>query len=119
MPQRLGNFAATGVDPVLQNPLGPPGTPIPPGKEFNAAKDAVPIDPVTGKKASTPTSVQYFEAGIWTGRTLANGDVISNNPDDWKSITPGLAIKPLGPGCGKGNTGLPDNTPPSTPGCVG
>jgi hypothetical protein len=35
MPQRLGNFAATGVTP----PLAPSNAPIPPGEEFNLAKD--------------------------------------------------------------------------------
>ena len=84
----------------------------PAAKDYSAAVNG-------GKKASTPTAVGEFESGyVWTGRSLADGTPISNDPNDWTNITPGLAIKPLGPGCGKGNTGLPDNTPPGSPGCV-
>jgi hypothetical protein len=110
MPQRVGDFAATGVTP----PLASSNDPIPPGQEFNLAKDYyAAVHP--GEKASTPTAIGEFEAFVWTGRTLADGTPISNNPDDWTNITPGLAIKPLGPGCGKGRTGLPGNTPPCIP----
>jgi hypothetical protein len=111
MPQRLGDFAATGVTP----PLAGSNDPIPPGQEFNLAKDySAAVN--GGKKASTPTAVAEFEAFIWTGRTLAGDPTsISNNPDDWTNITPGLAIKPLGPGCGKGRTGLTGNTPVCIP----
>jgi hypothetical protein len=116
MPQRIGDFAATGVTPELPNPNGT-GNPIPPGQEFNAAKDYyAAVHP--GVKASTPTAVGEFEAGyVWTGRTLdpPTTPPIANDPADWTNITPGLAIKPLGPGCGKGRTGLPAGTPV----CVG
>ena len=105
MPQRLGDFAATGVTP----PLAPSNDKIPPGQEFNTAKDYyAAVHP--GQKANTPTAVAEFESFVWTGRTLADGTVISNNPDDWTNITPGLAIKPLTPGCGKGRSVIPGNT---------
>ena len=96
-------------------PLASSNAPIPPGQEFNAAKDySAAVN--GGKKASTPTAVGEFESGfVWQGRTLADQTPISNDPNDWTNITPGLAIKPLGPGCGKGKTGLPAGTP----GCVG
>jgi hypothetical protein len=106
MPQRLADFAATGTNPEIPNPNGT-GNPVPPGEEFNVAKLLF-----KGPGESTPDAIRDFEAFVWTGRTLANGTPISNNPDDWTNITPGLAIKPLGPGCGKGRSGLPDNTPP-------
>jgi hypothetical protein len=110
MPQRLGDFAAIGVTP----PFAPSNDKIPPGQEFNAAKDlSAAVN--NGKKSSTPTAVGEFESYVWTGRTLADETAISNNTDDWANITPGLAIKPLGPGCGKGRTGLPDNTPQCIP----
>ena len=113
MPQRIGDFAATGVTPPLENPNGT-GNPVPPGQEFNLAKDFYAATH-PGEKANTPTAIAAFEAFVWTGRTLANGTPILNDPDDWTNITPGLAIKALGPGCGKGRTGLPDTTPPTPP----
>ncbi len=116
MPQRLGDFANTGVTPELADT----NAPIPPGKEFNLAKDySAAVN--GGKKASTPTAVSEFEAFIWTNpggppRTLAGDSTpIPSTVEDWTNITPGLAIKPLGPGCGKGRTGLPDNTPSCIP----
>jgi len=116
MPQTIGNFAATGVDPALPNPNGPPpNAPIPPGQEFNIAKDySAAVN--GGKKANTPTAVGEFESGVvWQGgRTLADGTPVSNRPEDWTNITPGLAIKPLGSACGKGKSG----TPAGTPDCV-
>jgi hypothetical protein len=49
MPQRLGDFAATGVTP----PLAPSNDKIPPGQEFNTAKDYyAAVHP--GQKANTP-----------------------------------------------------------------
>lgn len=111
MPQRIGDFAATGVTP----PLAESNAPIPPGEEFNLAKGLF-KDP----GESTPDAIRDFEAFVWTPpRVLLNGDElpvpISNNPQDWENITPGLAIKPLTPGCGKGRTGLPDTTPQCVP----
>jgi len=123
MPQKLGDFAATGVTPELPNPNGT-NAPIPPGKEFNAAKDySAAVN--NGKKANTPTAVGEFESGyIWADpdgagplppvRTLADGTPISSDPNEWTNITPGLAKKPLGPSCGKGKSG----TPAGTPDCV-
>ena len=89
--------------------MAPSNDKIPPGQEFNAAK-AYSAVVNNGKKASTPTAVGEFEYFVWTGRTLADGTVISNNPDDWTNVTPGLAIKPLTPGCGKGRSVIPGNT---------
>jgi hypothetical protein len=110
MPQRLGDFAATGVTPAL----APTNDPIPPGQEFNTAKDYyAAVHP--GQKANTPTAVGEFESFVWTGRTLADGTPVSNDPNDWTNITPGLAVKPLGPGCGKGRTGLPADAPTCVP----
>ena len=110
MPQRLGDFAATGVTP----PLAESNDPIPPGQEFNLAKDLF-----KGPGESTPDAIRDFEAFVWTPpRVLVNGTdtiVISNVPDDWENITPGLAIKPFTKGCGKGRTGLPDNAPRCVP----
>ena len=49
MPHRLGDFAATGVTP----PLAPSNDKIPPGQEFNTAKDYyAAVHP--GQKANTP-----------------------------------------------------------------
>ncbi len=110
MPQRLGDFANSGVNP----PLAETNDPIPPGQEFNLAKDFYAATH-PGEKANTPTAVKEFEAFVWAGRTLADGTPVSNNPDDWTNITPGLAIKPLGPGCGKGRTGLPSTAPTCIP----
>ena len=57
MPQRLGDFAATGVTP----PLASSNDPIPPGQEFNLAKDYyAAVHP--GEKANTPTAIAEFEA---------------------------------------------------------
>jgi hypothetical protein len=102
MPQKLGDFAATGVNP----PLAVSNDPIPPGQQFKVAKDLF-----KGPGDSTPDAIRDFEAFVWTDRTLADGTSLSNDPDDWEKITPGLAIKPLGPGCGKGRTGLPADAP--------
>src|SRR4051812_11135817 len=115
MPQRLSDFAASGVDPVLQNPLGPPGTPIPPGQEFNLAKDLF-----KGPGESTPDAIAQFESFVWTNppgrppRTLVGvPGSIPSSVDDWTNITPGLAITPFTHGCGKGRTGLPAGIPAS------
>jgi hypothetical protein len=102
MPQRLGDFAATGITPGL----APTNDPIPPGKEFNLAKDLF-----KGLGESTPDAIRDFESFVWSTHTLPDGTVVSSDPADWGNITPGLAIKALGSGCGKGNTALPAGTP--------
>jgi hypothetical protein len=104
MPDKLGNFVESGI-------VGPPtglSAPLPPGKAINLAKDLSPGVP-------TPTAIQNFEATLWSNHTLPDGIPIPSDPDDWGNITPGLAIKPLTPGCGRGNTGLPVGAPD----CVG
>ena len=101
--QRLGDFAATRC----HTPLGlESNDPIPPGQEFNLAKDLFQIGP----GESTPDAIRDFEALMIFGqpRVLVNGTdtivIIEHYPDDWENITPGLAIKPFTKGCGKGRT---------------
>jgi hypothetical protein len=99
MPEKLGNFVATGVTP----PAGS-GDRIPPGQQFNAAKDLFPGVP-------TPTAVRDFESFLWSTRQLVLPDgtleTITSNPEDWEGITPGLALKPLTPGCDHGRSAVP------------
>jgi hypothetical protein len=108
MPQRLGDFAATGVTP----PLAETNAPIPPGKEFNLAKDLSPGVP-------TPTAIRNFESFVWSNSQLVLPDgtleTIPSDPDLWTNVTPGLAIKPLTPGCDKGRSAVPADAP----NCVG
>lgn len=108
IPGKLGNFVENGI-------IGPDtglSSPLPPGKAYNLAKELSPGVP-------TPEAVKNFEVGLWSTHTLADGTQdgtpVSGNPDDWGNITPGLALKPLNPGCDKGKSGVPD----SAPKCVG
>jgi len=99
MPATLGNFVEHGIDPVdtgLKSPL-------PLGEVIKG------LAKTSGVNA--PDAVAGFEAGLWSSHTLADGTQISSDLEDWTNITPGLAIKPLGPGCGKGKTGLPSDAP--------
>jgi hypothetical protein len=102
MPKKLGEFADSGITPSLSSPYAP----IPPGEEFNLAKDTHDLlHP--GVKVSTPTAIGEFESVIWGSGHQVVDPATSVPSTGWDNITPGLAIKPLGPGCGKGNTGLP------------
>ncbi len=116
MPEKLGNFVTTGV----KDPAGD-GSPIPPGQEFNLAKDLFKTDPVTGKNipgVSTPDAIRDFESALWSSHQLVLPDgtleTIPSDPADWTNITPGLAIKPLTPGCNHGKSAVPGSTQ-----CVG
>ena len=102
MPRKLGDFVTTGVSPSAGT-----GEKIPPGQEFNLAKDLFPGVP-------TPTAIRDFESALWSGHTLADGTVVPSDPALWDDITPGLAIKPLTPGCGHGRSAIPGATQ-----CVG
>jgi hypothetical protein len=96
MPEKLGNFVATGVTPSAGT-----GDPIPPGHEFNLAKDTHDLlHP--GVRASGPVATGEFESLLWSSHTLADGTVIPSDPNEWGNVLPGLAIKTLTPGCDKG-----------------
>jgi len=99
MPEKLGDFVATGVTP----PAGS-GDPIPPGQEINLAKDMFP-------GVRTPTAIRDFESFLWSTRKLVLPDgtleTVTSNPEDWEGVTPGLAIKPLTPGCDRGRSAVP------------
>ncbi len=102
IPQKLGDFVASGVTPSAGT-----GAPVPPGQEINLAKDLLPGQP-------TPDAIRDFESALWSTHTLADGTVIPSDPDLWEDITPGLAIKPLTPGCDSGRSAVPGSTQ-----CVG
>ncbi len=95
IPQKLGDFVASGVTPAAGT-----GDPVPPGQEFNLAKDLFPGEP-------TPDAIRDFESALWSTHTLADGTVIPSDPELWEDITPGLAIKPLTPGCDRGGRPYP------------
>ncbi|KRE27602.1 hypothetical protein ASG82_14520 [Mycobacterium sp. Soil538] len=102
VPAKLGDFVTSGITPSAGT-----GEPIPPGQEINLAKDLFPGVP-------TPTAIRDFESALWAGHTLADGTFIPSKPDLWEGITPGLAIKPLTPGCNSGRSAVPGSTQ-----CVG
>ncbi|HNM84257.1 MAG: hypothetical protein U0Q20_01085 [Mycobacterium sp.] len=110
MPQKLGDFSATGVTP----PLAASNDPIPPGKEFNLAKDLF-----KGPGESTPDAIRDFESFVWSNSQLVvpgGTETITSNPQDWEGVTPGLAIKPLTPGCDHGRSAVPSS---ASTRCVG
>ncbi|HKV20268.1 MAG TPA: hypothetical protein VJR50_14650 [Mycobacterium sp.] len=101
MPDKLGNFVEHGIEPAN-----------------TGLKAPLPLGAVVRGLAKTPTvntpdAVAAFEADLWKTHDLANGQDITS--DGWGNITPGLAIKPLTPGCEKGRSAVPDGAPK----CVG
>lgn len=113
MPARIGNFFKDGIKDAAGNGAGD-GSPTTPGSVISTQAK---VDGI-----NTPDAFRDFEAGLWSNYKLVRPDgtleTITSNPKDWENITPGLAVKTVGPGCGKGNTGLPANTPTQSPGCV-
>ena len=102
MPEKLGNFVDSGVAP---DDL-PFSAPLPPGEVINGLAKADNIN--------TPDAVAGFESNLWGTHTLVDGTPLPSNLDEWGNITPGLAIKPLTPGCDKGRSAVPGSTQ-----CVG
>jgi hypothetical protein len=101
IPQKFGTFADTGLtakQPGTPSP-NPSGDPTPPGSVY--------IKPLTQLPGNIPSAAGAFEVQIWSAYTLADGTVVSSDPSDWTNVTPGLALKPLTPGCDKGRSGVP------------
>ena len=90
LPAKLGTFADTGIKgKILGTPsLNPSGAPTPPGSVF--------VKPLTGLPGNIPGALGDFENQLWSAYTLADGTSI---PTTWGDTPPGLAIKPLTPGC--------------------
>ena len=104
MPNRLGNFVESGIDPADT----PFTSPLPLGAVVKGVAKTPGVN--------TPDAVAGFEAGLWNGHTLADGTVIPSDPSQWTNVTPGLAIKPLIPeACNKGKTGVPSSANPCVP----
>jgi hypothetical protein len=105
LPTKLGTFADTGItgkQPGTPS-LNPSGDPTPPGSVF--------IKPLTQLPGNIPAALGAFENQIWSAYTLADGTII---PTTWGDTPPGLAIKPLTPGCDHGRSVVPGSTQ-----CVG
>jgi hypothetical protein len=83
IPNEAGGF----LDSVGANPNGK-GNPVPPGQEFNVAKDLF-----KGPGVSTPDAVGDFVNAFYGPNTNGFG-----------SIPPGQATKSFTPGCGSGHT---------------
>ena len=100
IPEKLGNFVDTGITPSAN----PSGDPAPPGRAFFRDLAKLP--------GNTPTAVGEFETGLWATHDLANGDSVQRV---WGPTPPGLALKPLTPGCDQGHTAVTD---PNSVKCV-
>jgi hypothetical protein len=100
VPEKLGNFLDTGITPGAN----PSGAAITPGSVVNGLAKA---------PGTTPEAVGQFETGLWATHTLTNGDQVQTV---WGATPPGLAIKPITPGCSHGHTAITD---PSSVKCVG
>ena len=83
IPHAAGAFG----DSVNQNPNGP-GERVPPGQEFNIAKDAFPGAPI-------PVAVGQFVNGVYASVGV---------PTQFGPTPPGLATKTFTPGCKSGHT---------------
>jgi hypothetical protein len=113
VPTKLGTFVDSGITgKVAGTPsLNPGGGPTPPGKVFISGAAKAP--------GPTPDAMGQLESQIWSAYTLADGTEIPSKLEEWGNITPGLALKPLTPGCDKGRSAVPA-VPGSDPvKCVG
>jgi hypothetical protein len=108
VPTKLGTFVDTGItgkQPGTPS-LNPGGAPTPPGKVFISGAAKAP--------GPTPLAMGQLESQIWSAYNLADGTAIPSDPAEWGNVPPGLAIKPLTPGCDKGRSAVPGSTQ-----CVG
>ena len=101
IPKKLGTFVDTGITPSAN----PSGDPKPPGSAF--FKDLAKLP------GSTPVAVGQFETGLWATHTLTSGEPVQTV---WGPTPPGLALKPLTPGCSHGHSAITD---PNSVRCVG
>jgi hypothetical protein len=101
VPEKLGTLVDTGVTPSAN----PSGDPTPPGSVFIKGLAKLP--------GSTPVAVGEFETGFWTTHSLTSGGQVQTV---WGSTPPGLAIKPITPGCSHGRSAITD---PNSVKCVG
>jgi hypothetical protein len=101
IPKKLGTFVDSGITPTAN----PSGGPTPPGSTF--FKDLAKLP------GSMPVAVGQFESGLWATHTLTNGDPVQTV---WGPTPPGMALKPLTPGCSHGHSAITD---PSSVKCVG
>jgi hypothetical protein len=101
VPAKLGTFVDTGITPSAN----PSGDPTPPGSVFIKGLAQLP--------GSTPVAVGEFETGLWATHTLTSGDQVQTV---WGPTSPGLAIKPLTPGCAHGRSAITD---PNSVKCIG
>jgi hypothetical protein len=101
VPKKLGTFVDSGITPSAN----PSGDPTPPGSVFISGLAKLP--------GNTPTAVGQFEAGLWATHTLTSGDQVQTV---WGPTSPGLAIKPVTPGCSHGRSAITD---PNSVKCVG
>jgi hypothetical protein len=85
LPHEVGAF----LDSANANPNGP-GNPVPPGQEFNVAKDLF-----GGPGVSTPKAIGDFVNSFYN----SNGVPTTLGP-----TAPGLATKTFTPGCTQGHT---------------
>jgi hypothetical protein len=88
IPHEVGAFG----DAIGQNPNGT-GQPVPPGQEFNIAKDAFP-------GVSTPVAVGEFVNGVYGSIGLTT---------DFGPTAPGLAVKSFTPACTSGHVAYDQN----------
>jgi hypothetical protein len=110
LPQKLGSFVDTGItdgDPLTPS-LNQGGGPTPPGSAFVKGFAQVP-------GVNTPQVVGQFENGLWSQQQIVNSDgTLTSIPTTFGDTPPGLALKPLTPGCNKGREVVPGDT-----NCVG
>ena len=104
IPTKLGTFVDTGItgkQPGTPS-RNPGGAPTPPGKVF--------ISQAAKAPGPTPAAMGQLESQIWSAYTLADGTIVPSDPAEWGNVPPGLAIKPLTPGCDKGRSVVPGST---------
>ncbi|WP_029114068.1 hypothetical protein [Mycobacterium sp. URHB0044] len=94
VPAKLGNFLDTGITPGAN----PSGAPVTPGSVING---------LAKLPGTTPDAMGQFETGLWATHTLTNGDQVQTV---WGPTPPGLAVKPITPGCSHGHTAVTDST---------
>jgi hypothetical protein len=92
IPATLGNFLDSGISPSAN----PSGAPVAPGSVLNG---------LAKLPGTAPDAMGQFETGLWATHTLTSGDQIQTV---WGPTAPGLAIKPLTPGCSHGHTAVTD-----------
>jgi hypothetical protein len=103
IPEKLGDFLESDVTPNA-NPNGPDGGPVTVGSIVKG---------LTAVEGNVPDALGEFETGLWSTHVLLNGEPIQTV---WGTTPPGLAIKPLTPGCSHGRSAITD---PASVRCVG